>query len=635
MRRSVVAALVGVLVAAVLPVLPARAATKVIIRGGGWGHGIGLGQYGTYQRAKNGQSAPAILTHYYSNTRVRAVDMPRRIRVGLLQGQKEIGVSSSAEISWYVGGELIARGSGATWRVEPSSTGGMRLYKNGNRIRRDGRGVFGRPSKPLKLRYAPSIVHVVDNGREYRLGKMEFSTYPTDSCSVGYCTRLVVILSMQKYLYGLGEVPSSWPQAALRAQAIAGRTYALEKVKRSGQNRYPCACAVYDSTFDQAYVGDEKRTGSGEYWDDWKGAVDATNRKVVLHKGNPIQALYSSSSGGHTEHNENVWGGTPAAYLRGVPDGPDDNNANPNHTWMVTMSWSEFSSRLNAAYGTGDLQKFDVVKPRGISKRVTVVKSATEGGVRIVGSKKTVRESGWSIRSALSLKDTLFFVEVVFGVGDRFVAKYEQLDGAPGDATSTPYSVPRGWNRPRGRAQDFERGRMTWIKSTDKVVWQYGKVLDKYDAIGREASDVGMPDSGIWGPGTYQGARYIRGLIIWSEAYGARVVKRRFYDAFRRVGGVNGALGVPRTGQQRRDTLPDGGRRQRFADGTLYLNPDLGEVFALWGLIEQRYRGIGEASSACGYPTADMTVDGSSATATFQNGEIVLVDGTVTVDCSA
>jgi SpoIID/LytB domain protein len=218
---------------------------------------------------------------------------------------------------------------------------------------------------------------------------------------------------MRNYLYGLGEMPSSWPPAALRAQAIAGRTYAYRKVLISGEHRDPCDCAVYDSTLDQAYIGDAKRTGSGPYWSRWKGAVDGTGANVIFYAGKPIAALYSASSGGHTESNENVWGGTPIPYLRGVPDWPDGVSANPYHRWTVTMPRSTFASKLDAAYGTGSLREFRLVKPFGVSGRVTVVKGPNSGGVLIVGSHKTVRVSGWSVRAALGLKDTLFRVQTI------------------------------------------------------------------------------------------------------------------------------------------------------------------------------------------------------------------------------
>jgi SpoIID/LytB domain protein len=290
----------------------------------------------------------------------------------------------------------------------------MRLYKNGNQVRRDGRSVFGDTTHPLVAQYQRlgTLFRINEKGISYAYGRMEFGTFSTDRCSSGHCLRLVINLPMQKYLYGLGEVPFSWPGAALRTQVIAARTYAYEKTVRTGQRRYPCDCAVYDSTLDQVYSGDAKRVPSGRYWADWTAAVDDTKGQVILYKGLPIQALYSSSSGGHTENNENVWGGTPLPYLRGVPDAPDDNSANPNHTWRLEMSYSAFQSKLDSSYGVGSVENFNLMKPFGVSGRVTVVKPDNTGGVKIIGSKKTVRTSGWSIRSALGLKDSLFRVQI-------------------------------------------------------------------------------------------------------------------------------------------------------------------------------------------------------------------------------
>lgn len=421
--RKLAAVLVGALIGALLlPGAPARAGKKVTIRGGGWGHGIGMSQYGAYGRAKNGKSAAQILEKYYTGATVDKASMPHRIRVGLLQGRSSVKASSSAfadgggRLVWKVAGEAgrIAKGgTNATWKVTAGPAGSMRLLKNGRRVTSGGRNSFGSPTTPLILKYEQfgTLVRIAEKNNDYAYGRMELATYQSKGCDL-FCLNLVVRLPMQKYLYGLGEVPSSWPGAVLRAQAIAGRTYALEKVTRLGQNRYPCSCAVYDSTIDQAYVGDAKRTGSGKYWDDWKAAVDDTDAQVVLHEGKPIQALYSSSSGGHTENNENVWGGSAIPYLRGVGDAPDAVAENPNHTWSITMSWKSFSSKLAARFDTGRVTRFRLVKPFGVSGRVTVVKSSDAGGVRIVGENKTVRAGGWDIRSALGLKDTLFRVKV-------------------------------------------------------------------------------------------------------------------------------------------------------------------------------------------------------------------------------
>jgi stage II sporulation protein D len=421
-RRVLAAGLAAVAVGASFVVAaPALAGRTVTIKGGGWGHGIGMSQYGAYGRALNGKSAGQIVKHYYSGIDLAARDMPR-LRVGLMQGRSAIAFTSRAfadgggKVTVKVAGSgrrLAKGGAGTNWRVEPASTGGYRVYKGSKQVKRNGNGVFGGPGSPLVVVFEKhqSLLEVTDKPYAYAYGKMEIGTY-TSSCSGGYCARLVLKIPMQKYLYGLGEVPSSWPQQVLQAQAIAGRTYAFQKALSSGQHRIGCDCAVYDSTYDQAYIGDAKRTGSGEYWDDWKSAVDSTQKKVMLYGGVPIQALYSSSSGGHTENNENVWGGTPLPYLRGVPDKPDQaEGRNPNFKWKLRMPWSDFQSRVDSAFGVGKLKRFRLMKPFGVSGRVTVVRG-DEGGVRIVGSRKTVRESGWSIRSALGLKDTLFRVDV-------------------------------------------------------------------------------------------------------------------------------------------------------------------------------------------------------------------------------
>ncbi len=619
---------------------PATSGQRVRIRGGGWGHGIGMSQYGAYGLARRGKSADGILRHYYRTVDVVGKRMPK-IRVGLLQYESSIGMSSNgAKVEFRVAGarrRIAAGGPSVNWRVEPSSTGRVRLYKNDKVVVVDGRRAFGGPNKPLYAIYESfgSSVSVFDKGIAYRYGRLEIGTFGTSSCSPGYCLRLVMESSMEKYLYGLGEVPASWPQAVLRAQAMAGRTYAYRKIKAYGQHRSPCDCAVVDSVLDQAYIGDAKRTGSGPYWDDWKGAVDATAGRVILYNGAPIEALYSSSSGGYTENNENVWGGTPVPYLRGVKDPADDVSVNPNHKWSFSMSRAELSSKLNAAYGIGKLKSIKLVKPFGVSGRVTIVKS-NGGGVRIAGTSRTVRVSGWSLRSALGLKDTLFRIDFFFSVWDEMQAKYKRLNGAPGSAISRAYFVPKGTDgRGLGRAQDFDRGRMTWRRKTDKTVWQHGRVLTAYDKMGRERSALGMPTSDIWGPGGYQWAAYVNGVIVWSKGNGSIPVIGDWSRVYRSHGAVKGPLGFPVSKRETADSLPNRGKRQRFKMGRLYGPPKTGKVYALWGPILKRYVALGEATSECGYPSSHVRETQQGVEASFQKGSISYSsDSGVAVSCN-
>ncbi len=423
---------------------PAASAARVVtIKGGGWGHGMGMSQYGAYGRALSGRSAERIVEHYYSGASVKGAPMPR-MRVGLLQGRSSVTFSSRKKSGR--GGHIVisVRGSrskvamggpGDTFRVAPKKAGRMRVFKNGKRVDRDGRRAFGSHRRPLIVKYERfgSLARVAGKLYSYADGRLQLGTYSSSTCG-GRCMRVVLSIPMQDYLLGLGEVPSSWPQSALRAQAIAGRTYAYEKSRRTGAHQSPCDCTVYDSTVDQAYVGDAKRTTSGVYWKNWRRAVKRTRGKVILVHGRPIQALYSSSSGGHTENNENVWGGSPISYLRGVPDRPDRVTANPNHAWRQRMSWPAFSSRLGAVYGIGRLKRVVLLKPFGVSGRVTVPKPNGKGGARIVGTSGKVRVSGYSLKLALGLRDTLFRISVrKGGSGSRGGSGEPAWSGEPPD----------------------------------------------------------------------------------------------------------------------------------------------------------------------------------------------------------
>lgn len=627
---------------------PAAAGTRVVIKGGGYGHGIGMSQWGAYGYALHGVGATRILTHYYTGTRIRKV-AGRSIRVGVLPaygGARSSVAFSSVSPPFRSGGgkitltvpgrsRAVARGNiGDSFVVKASPTGGMRIYKNGDRVTVNGVSVFAVRKQKIVLRYRDfgSVVHV-DSKYDYAHGHMNLETYPTSSCTPGYCMRLVAVVPMQAYLYGLAEVPSSWPAAALRAQAIAGRTYAFSKL-RASQHRYPCDCAVYDSSVDQVYDGDSRRTQPD--FGNWKEAVNGTHGKVIEYHGKPIQALYSASSGGHTENNENVWGGAPVPYLRGVPDPYDDTAANPYHRWKVTMSWRHFADLLSTAYGVGRLKRVKLNKPFGVSGRVTVVKRKGDrlvGGATVVGSRSRVRVSGWSLHGVLGLRDTLFRIALRYTVGKRFVTRYQALDGAPGRPQGRVYGVPRGAAHRRGVAQDFSHGRMTWRRKTGKVVWQHGPVLHKYDDMKRERSGLGMPTSDVWGPGSYLGATYVRGVIVWTKSHGAWAVWGVFLPGYRHAGGVKGPLGVPAGGRHRSAELPHGGRVQHFEGGDLYLNPHAGKAYALWGRIARRYVRIGMATSACGYPVARERETASGYKALFQHGVMKLSSGTLTVHC--
>ena len=438
---SVAISVAALLVLASMP--SAEAASKSVrINGRGWGHGIGMSQYGAFGFAQHGWGGEKILRHYYTGAKVVQRSAGSDVRVSMLTGRSSITIRPRAKskngglVVLKVKGsnaKIVQARPGKALKLEASPTGGVRIFKNGNRIRRNGRGVFGSTKRPVIARYAPYGTQIDTDGKGYAVahGRVEFVPYSSSGCPEGKCLSQVAVLGMQKYLYGLGEVPSSWPQQTLRAQAMAGRTYAYSKMRASTNRGVPCFCSVYDSVADQVFIGEAKRTGSGTYWGNWKRAVKTTKKKVILDGGRPIVALYSSSSGGHTESNHIVWGSVQEPYLRGVKDPYDRaGGANPNFRWSLTMTWSSLRSKLTNAFGSfGKLKKLVIVRT-GVSGRVAI------GGLKIVGSERTFKVSGWNTRNALGLKDSWFRFKVIPATTVRA--------SATGAATDERAGAPRG-----------------------------------------------------------------------------------------------------------------------------------------------------------------------------------------------
>lgn len=148
-------------------------------------------------------------------------------------------------------------------------------------------------------------------------------------------------LGFDTYLYGLAEVPQSWPEAVLEAQVIAARTYAWHVMGLSNR-RDADICATVAC---QVFRGAEILLGPNG--DRWRAAVDATSGRVLLHDDEPILARYFSTSGGRTYPNEHVFPSSgPRPYLVGIED-PYDALA-PLHRWEVRFTHDEFNTLLAA-----------------------------------------------------------------------------------------------------------------------------------------------------------------------------------------------------------------------------------------------------------------------------------------------
>ncbi|MBD2096494.1 SpoIID/LytB domain-containing protein [Trichocoleus sp. FACHB-591] len=198
-------------------------------------------------------------------------------------------------------------------------------------------------------------------------------------------------VDLEQYLYSVvaAEMIPSWPQEALKAQAIAARSYALYQRQSSANSVYD----VGDTQAWQVYEGVAKETSTTQ------AAVNATAGQVLTHSGRIIEAVFHSSSGGHTENVEDVWK-QPLPYLRGVQD--YDQGA-PVYQWTKTFSNSELSNRIS---GVGNVISMQPARttPQG---RIVTMKVVGDAGSRTI--------SGSALRDALGLRSTLFTATAVSG----------------------------------------------------------------------------------------------------------------------------------------------------------------------------------------------------------------------------
>jgi SpoIID/LytB domain protein len=545
--RILLAFLVAVSLVAI-PAGPAHAARTFKIYGAGNGHGLGLSQWGAYGLATKGLTHQQILTHYYTGTEVvQGTGEPTEIRVGLTDGRRLVHLT--AEVG-QVELRLAAPGptgtlvgtipSPETWTVEVSK---------GNYLIRDAHGtpvgtaVDG--TKKLYVVYEPAGARVSspEAGHTYNRGYIEMSIYRScSSCTTSY-ERMVAVLAPQSYLYGLGEVPNSWPVEALEAQIDAARTYAYFLIKGLGQNRSGCACGLFDDARNQVYAGwDHEGDPGGEQW---VQAVDATDGEVVTYNGQLIEALYMSSSGGYTENNENVWGGTPQPYLRGVCDPGDYTDSNPYRVWTVSLTDAAVTSKLLPYTGDiGTVVRFRHII-RGVSGRVM---RAT-----VVGAEGTADVAGATLRGALGLRDTRFWINTNRTVTGTVRAKYDALKCAPGLPTTAKVVVPGG------SRQRFQNGAIYANEADSRTVWLRGPIYSEYVVTKESEGPLGPPLSSVVAltapPGcdtqSCAKARFKNGFIYFKEDTGAHEVHGPVLEYFAANSGVFGHLGFPITDVKR------------------------------------------------------------------------------------
>jgi stage II sporulation protein D len=362
--RAPAAACLAVVALALALAAPAAADTSFEIDGGGDGHGIGMSQYGAYGYALHGKDYRFILGHYYRGTTLAGTNPLQIVRVLLSSGSASFSGAS------YARGKKLDPNT--TYSVHALANGSLQLYDQGGKKI----GPFKAPlsvggSRPLSL---------ASHGL-YR-GWLEFRT-----AAGGSSVQTVNALHLEDYVRGVvsAEMPSSWAPEALKAQAVAARTYAITStVNGSGYQ-------LYQDTRSQMYTGVSAETPSTD------AAVAGTRGQIVAYRGAPAITYFFSSSGGYTENVENVWlGSTPEPWLKGVPDPYDGVGGNPDHRWSYKLT-TEAATAMLGRLVKGTLVGITVTR-HGVSPRIV--------SAQVVGTGGRTDVTGPQLQSAFGLLST-------------------------------------------------------------------------------------------------------------------------------------------------------------------------------------------------------------------------------------
>jgi stage II sporulation protein D len=339
-----------------------------VISGRGWGHGIGLSQYGTLGYAEHGWSWQEIIEYYYPGTTLGTTPV-KSIRVLLASGRKKLMLRSAAPFRVKDGTGAVYELASLQVTVDPS-------------LRVELAGGAGVAALPGPLTFMAGSAPLSFAGRSYR------GTFRLEV--VGKALRLVNVVGLELYLYGVvpSEVPHDWPEQALRTQAVAARTYALIS-RRSG------SFDVYADVRSQVYRGIAGEAA------ETTAAVKATKGQVVYYEGEIATTYFFSTSGGQTAAIEDVWPKSePVPYLVSVSDPYDD--LSPYHQWGPLV------------YSSATLAK--KLKIRGPISDLTTETNASQrvGEAYITGAGDLVTTtSGQAVRDALGLRSTWFSAGVL------------------------------------------------------------------------------------------------------------------------------------------------------------------------------------------------------------------------------
>jgi stage II sporulation protein D len=361
-----------------LLVLAAPASADFVIDGRGWGHGVGMSQYGAYGYALDeGRDFRWILGHYYTGTNVGRVATSRiRVRLRRTRVPKVCG----ATLLRATGGRRVRLRDTRVYRLVPLGPDRLRVVDASNGRTR------ARVLAPLRVLGGTSVClrGTAENGVSSGSYRGTLRIYRDAGASV-----VVNDVGLESYLFGVvaSEMPSSWAVEALKAQAVVARSYALRS--RRPTEEYD----VFADTRSQMYRGIAGEALAST------AAVRATRGLAVRYGVEIAQTFFHSTSGGRTAANEEGFGGgLPVPYLRSVDDPYD--TLSPVHTWTVRLTDRE-AEKMVKDHLIGKLDDLQVTSTTPTGRVATV---------DVVGTDATTTISGGDARQLLELRSTWFTI---------------------------------------------------------------------------------------------------------------------------------------------------------------------------------------------------------------------------------
>ena len=382
-----------VLAISVALILPAQSSAIDIpvsfqVQGAGYGHGVGMSQIGARAKALAGETATAIISYYYKDVAIEPLDDTKilRVNIGHLLTSAKMATATQDTTLQIFSGDIGDAQDVAPLAVVPVKSS-LNFTILGSTVLPSvvtGKKTVSIPRNRIftvrwsGTRYLPGVDGVIslshtNTTKRYRYGQMQFRA--VKAATLGY--RIEVTNSVRlsdEYLWGISEVPSSWPEAALQAQAIASRTYAMSK---AGIYRTACDCDLYGEISDQSFLGYAKEIekGWGQFW---KAAVTNTAGLTITQAGKPITAYFGSSTGGLTETAVNAWG-TEKSFTQSVADLSSlDPVINPRFfKWDRTIT----QGSVAAAFLLPDVVTLEIVM-KNATGTVATIKATSSAGIQ-------------------------------------------------------------------------------------------------------------------------------------------------------------------------------------------------------------------------------------------------------------